>query len=141
MKDKCFLDSNLFVYSCDKDEPVKKSLVTRFLEKVTLISEPIISTQTLGEFYNVVTKKLKKTKESAISMCQDISDMYPVYDISVENVFHALQISKDSQLSYWDSLIVAVASDAGCSTVYSEDLSNGQIISGVRIVNPFAEAS
>lgn len=67
--------------------------------------------------------------------------MYPVYEISVENVFHALQISKDSQLSYWDSLIIAVAADAGCSTVYSEDLSNGQIISGVRIVNPFAEAS
>lgn len=56
---------------------------------------------------------------------------------SKENVFHAMEISRKTQYSYWDSLILAVASDIGCSTVYSEDLTSGQTIDGVKVVNPF----
>ncbi|MBQ0165567.1 MAG: PIN domain-containing protein [Treponema sp.] len=141
MSDKSFIDTNLFLYSYDENEVEKKHKSIVFLEKIRKQGYPLISTQTIGEFFNIATKKFKIEKDIVIGICEQISSQYPVYEISVENVFHALQISKDSQLSYWDSLIVAVASDAGCSTVYSEDLSDGQIISGVRIVNPFAEAS
>ena len=43
-----------------------------------------------------------------------------------------------NQLSFWDSLILAAASSAGCSTVVSEDLNSGQIVLGVKVQNPFA---
>ena len=40
-------------------------------------------------------------------------------------------------LSY-DSLIVAAAQEAGCDTVYSEDLQHGQVVGpGLTVVNPF----
>ena len=39
----------------------------------------------------------------------------------------------------YDSIILAAALLAGCTTVYSEDLHNGQVISGsLTIRNPFA---
>ena len=41
------------------------------------------------------------------------------------------------QLSYWDSLIVAAARDAGCTEIHSEDLNHGQNYGGVVVVNPF----
>lgn len=51
--------------------------------------------------------------------------MFPVYEITTENVLHAMQISKKTQFSYWDSLILAMAVDTGCSVLYSEDLNIG----------------
>lgn len=40
--------------------------------------------------------------------------------------------------SYYDSLIVAAALDAGCKTLYSEDLQHGQQVEGLTIVDPFS---
>jgi len=34
-------------------------------------------------------------------------------------------------------LIIASALDAGCRTLYTEDLQHGQVVEGVRIENPF----
>lgn len=50
-------------------------------------------------------------------------------------------LSKDEiklGFSYYDSLIVAAAQEAGCDTVYSEDLQHGQVVGpGLTVVNPF----
>jgi len=43
------------------------------------------------------------------------------------------------RFSFYDSLIVAAALDAGCKTLYSEDLQQGQRIDGLTIQNPFRE--
>ena len=46
-------------------------------------------------------------------------------------------IADDTSISHWDALIVAAALHQGCETLLSEDLQHGQIIEGVRAVNPF----
>ena len=40
---------------------------------------------------------------------------------------------------FYDSLVVAAALQAGCTTLYSEDMQDGQRIEGLTIRNPFAE--
>jgi len=40
-------------------------------------------------------------------------------------------------ISYWDALIVSAAARLRCDTLLSEDLNHGEVIAGVRIVNPF----
>jgi predicted nucleic acid-binding protein len=40
-------------------------------------------------------------------------------------------------IKFWDALIIAAASAANCFEVLTEDLNEGQIIAGVRVVNPF----
>lgn len=50
----------------------------------------------------------------------------------------ASRLRETDALSYWDSLIVAAALDAGCTTLYSEDMQHGQIFERcITIVNPF----
>ena len=39
--------------------------------------------------------------------------------------------------SNYDSLIIAAAKAEDCEIVYSEDLNDGQVVDGVKIVNPF----
>lgn len=137
MKDKCFLDTNLLIYMYDLNEVIKRDSIVSFVNTIKNKVDLIISVQTLGEFFNVVTKKLKYEKKHAIKFCQELREMFPVYEISTENVFHAMNISKQTQFSYWDSLILAMAIDTGCSVLYSEDLSSGQEIEGLKVVNPF----
>ena len=42
-------------------------------------------------------------------------------------------------IQFYDALIVASAEEAGCNTLYSEDMEDGAVYGTVRVVNPFAE--
>ena len=48
-----------------------------------------------------------------------------------------LDLQTRYRFSFYDSLIVAAALDAGCKTLYSEDLQHGQRVEGVTITDPF----
>ena len=52
-------------------------------------------------------------------------------------VLSASEIAERNQISFWDALIVASASNAGADRILSEDLNHGQMIEGVVIENPF----
>ena len=136
MKDRCFIDTNILIYPFDNSNSSKQKACSTFLTQILVNAEPVISTQTLGEFFNVVVRKLNFPKQDAMFEVQKLTETFPVYEIKTENVLHAMQISNATQFSYWDSLILAMAIDTGCSVLYSEDLSNGQEIEGIKIVNP-----
>ena len=43
------------------------------------------------------------------------------------------------KFSIYDAMIVAAALEAGCTTLFSEDMQHGQLIAGrLGVVNPFA---
>jgi predicted nucleic acid-binding protein len=62
---------------------------------------------------------------------------FGVDDMTLPLVDSALWIKAAHRLSYWDCAIVAAARALGCRRLYSEDMSHGLEIEGVRIVNPF----
>jgi predicted nucleic acid-binding protein len=62
----------------------------------------------------------------------------PVHSICVPQVDLALEIAGRFGVNYYDALIISAARFAGCSIVYSEDLSDGQDYDGVIVKNPFA---
>jgi predicted nucleic acid-binding protein len=39
----------------------------------------------------------------------------------------------------WDALIIEAAARGGCDRLLTEDLGHGDVIRGVRVVNPFLE--
>ena len=50
----------------------------------------------------------------------------------------ALAIAARSGYQLYDALIIAAALEAGCSTLFSEDLQDGQVIGGrLTIQDPF----
>ncbi len=49
-----------------------------------------------------------------------------------------MQIAERYGLSIYDALIVSAALMAGCRTLYSEDMQDGQVIEGLLTIrNPF----
>jgi predicted nucleic acid-binding protein len=137
MSDSTFVDTNVLVYAADRSEPEKRALARRALGTKSY-GRLVVSAQVLGEFYTTVTRKLPEPiPEAEAVQTLDFLALLPVVSIDTPLVKDAVQISRFAQLSYWDGLIVAAASRAGCQRLLSEDLNDGQQIGGVRIENPF----
>ena len=53
-------------------------------------------------------------------------------------VRNALDAAAAGRASYRDALPVATAAAAGCTAILTEDLADGSLVRGVRILHPFA---
>ena len=132
--DKTFIDTNILIYAFTSDEPEKQKTALEFLDNC----QPVISTQVLKEFSNVM---LKKGKIDSEVIKEIISEIVEITEVVIEDpalVFNSFDVQKIYGFSFYDSLIVATALNAQCQVLLSEDLQDSQIIDGcLRIVNPF----
>jgi predicted nucleic acid-binding protein len=135
--EKTFVDTNVLVYLCDLDVPEKHQVAKQALDELWREKTGVISIQVLQEFYVSVTKKIRKpmTKEAA----REVAEIYTQWCIETgpSVVAAAFRIEDEARIKFWDALIVASAAQAGAVRLLSEDMNNGQVISGVRIENPF----
>lgn len=96
-----------------------------------------LSIQVLQEFY--VNATLKLNTPVARSTAREVIKTYGVWihrATTIETVTRATEISDLARISFWDALIVASAEEVDADELLSEDLSDGQAIAGIRIVNP-----
>lgn len=100
-----------------------------------------MSVQVLQEFY-VQSTRATRPHRLDLDIAQEIVRglrRLRVVDMSVDLFFEALELSNRYHFSYWDSAIIAAALIAKCDTLFTEDLHHGQIIDGLKIVNPFKD--
>jgi predicted nucleic acid-binding protein len=133
---KVFFDTNVLVYAQDLDAPHKRERSRQLMAEVAATGRGVISTQVLQEYYVTATRKLGVAPLAAKSVVQSFR-MFEIVQLSPELIEQAIDRSVLSQLSFWDALIVAASAASGCTTIYSEDLNAGQVIGGVKVVNPF----
>jgi len=135
--DRVFIDTNILCYTVDAADITKQNFCAKILSKLSRSGTGRISTQSLQEFSNVVIKKLKFPPEVTVEFLSSLIKSFKIYNNKPKNVQEAVRICGRYQLSFWDSLIISAAKASRCKIVYSEDLTDGQIIDGVKIVNPF----
>jgi len=134
MNDKRFFDTNIVVYLYSQDEPEKQSIAKNLFKN----NQPIISTQVLGEFANVLRRKFKLEYTNIVVAITQITKVSQVVTITHDNIISALNLANKYQYSFYDSLIIAVALAENCTILYTEDLQHGQVIeSTLTITNPF----
>lgn len=136
-KNRVFFDSNIFVYAGDSSNPEKSKIAQKLIKTVANEGNGVISTQNLQEFYNASIRKLHRDKNAVKLDVEDYSSIFPVTQISIPIILKAIDIQIKYQLGFYDSLILSTASYENCVVCYSEDLSNGQIVEGVKVINPF----
>lgn len=133
-----FVDSNIWLYALltpDRRVPdVRQQRARQFLDRLV---RPVINAQVVREVCNNL---LKKSALDESGLQRWISDWYAICQVHPDSQAQHLRASQLRQtlaLSFWDSLIVAAALDAGCTTLYSEDMQHGQRIADrLTIVNP-----
>lgn len=133
MPGKIFIDTNIVIYS------LGKASTKAHIAAPLFVGSPSISMQVLSETANVASKRLALSVSEIRKLITSLEAMCRVEIISLPTIHAALNIRERYGFSWYDSLIVATALEAGCDILYSEDMQNSQEINGrLRIVNPFA---
>jgi putative PIN family toxin of toxin-antitoxin system len=136
MSDRVFVDTNIFIYLYSNDEPQKKIISQKTLEKY----DCIISTQVLNEFSNVCFRKFKKSTEEVELAINEIMENSTVSLIDNNTIKLALKIHKQYGYSYYDCLMIAAAFDSNCKYLITEDMADGQIIDNkLTLINIYSE--
>jgi predicted nucleic acid-binding protein len=135
---KVFLDANILVYAHDVSAGTKHAVARDVVAGLWERGGGVLSTQVLQEFYVIVTQKLPRPID--VSMAEKVIGDLLNWEIVVNDglsILSAIQLQKRYKFSFWDSLIIHAALQAGTETLLSEDLSAGQKIRGTTIENPF----
>ena len=131
------LDTNILVYAEGLNGSAKMQTAIDLLQKLPqdLIVTPA---QTLGELFNVLVKKARRTPTEARASILSWQDSFDVADTSAKVIIAATDLASQHQLSIWDAVVLATAADAGCRLLLSEDMQDGFTWNCVTVANPFA---
>jgi len=134
------IDTNLLVYLYDKQSPSKANQARRVLNRLEITQSGRLSVQSLAEFLQASTHKLKPplSRTDAQIHATLLTRIWPVFDLTPMIVLEAARGACDHGLAYYDAQIWASARLNQVPTIFSEDFTDGQILEGVRFVNPFS---
>jgi predicted nucleic acid-binding protein len=138
MSGKVFVDSNVFIYAHDRDAGERQKLAAEWLAKLWQNGTGCLSTQVMQEFYVNVTQKIKKPLSRGAA--REVLRNYIPWahnPLTPATVLRASEIGETWKLSFWDSMILAAAEQEGAGELLTEDLNHGQVVAGVKIVDPF----
>ena len=132
-----FLDTNILLYSISRNprESWKRDRAIALLDD----DSSAVSIQVLQEFYVQATRSSRSDAiphELAVGLIESWT-RFRVQDMTLDVLRTALRIRQACDFSFWDSAVIAAAIALGCDRLYTEDLTDGQVVDGVTVVNPF----
>lgn len=137
-----FLDTNILLYAFVGDvngstskPAMADTLITRLITENALI----VSAQVLSEFCANAMRKGNPplTLQQTSRLVAKIAP-HTVIPIDTSLVQLALHRVQQSQINYWDALIVEAAIRSGATTLYTEDMQHGMRYGSLQLINPFA---
>jgi predicted nucleic acid-binding protein len=133
MHAKAFFDTNVLIYTVAQDDS-RSTRAEQLLE-----AGGTLSVQILNEFVSVARRKILMSWSEVTEALDAFRVLCPApIPITVEMHEAALKIAEVHGYNIYDALVISAALEAGCTTLYSEDLQDGQVIDGrITIRNPF----
>ncbi len=135
---RILIDTNVLVYTFDPREQSRQDkavLILRHLEKT---NQGQLSAQCLAEFFSATTRGNQPIlpRPEAFLHVQRWMSVYPVFPLTDSIVLEAARCSRDYNLAYHDAQIWATAHLNQINVIFSDDFQDGQILEGVRFINP-----
>ena len=137
-EDKTFIDTNIIIYAYDVTAGKKHETARIIISDLWDSGLGVISTQVLQEFFVNVVRKIPKPidKQQAKEIVRDFLKWHVVVNTG-DSIIDAIDLCLRFGYSFWDSMIIEAAIKGGATVLISEDLQDGQVVSGVSIKNPF----
>lgn len=136
-----FLDTNVLIYLLDEHAPRKQATSRRIIEQALRDGGGVIGHQVVQETLNVLRRGLTVaiTPLDLRAVYADL--LLPLWRVAPSPSMYdrALDVGDRYGYSFYDSLIIAAAIEAGCDRILSEDLQHGQRIDNLVIEDPFRD--
>lgn len=128
-----FFDTNIVVYAFLSDPRQERA-------RRVLAEGGVISVQVLNEFVSVSRKKHGRSwDEIDVGLGTLRAQVDAVAPITADTHKAAVALAREHGFGFYDALIVASALEAGCDTLFTEDMQHGRTIRALVIRNPFLE--
>lgn len=126
-----FVDTNVILYLLDDGSKADRA-------EVILAKSPRISVQVLNEAMFNCRRKAGLDWDETAHFLGGIRALCPVEDLTLQTHDVGRALAERYGFSVYDSMIVAAALIAGCTTLWTEDMHAGLLVEGqLRLVNPF----
>jgi predicted nucleic acid-binding protein len=127
-----FFDTNVLLYLLSADAGKADRA------EAELSGGGVVSVQVLNEFASVTSRKLNMPVAEMRESLAVIRAVCKVVPVTEETHDKGLEIVERYGLAVYDAMIVASALLAGCNTLVSEDMQDGQVLGGrLTVRNPF----
>jgi predicted nucleic acid-binding protein len=133
---RAFLDTNILLYADDLAYPAKQKRALDLILEHRAQRTGVLSLQVIQEYFVNARRKLGLDPEFIRQKVESYFRFEVVEPVAAD-ILAAIDIHRLHRISYWDALVLHCARKASCRVVLSEDMQHGQVIDGVRIVNPF----
>ncbi|HEV7217527.1 MAG TPA: PIN domain-containing protein [Terriglobales bacterium] len=137
MSARSFFDTTVLIYADDKSAPAKQKRAIQLVAEHRRAGTGVVSMQVLQEYFVTVTRKLGVDVRVARRKVELLAE-FDVATPDVNDIVAAIDLHRLHGFSFWDSLILRSAIQAGCTILLTEDFQESREVDGVRIVNPFA---
>jgi predicted nucleic acid-binding protein len=131
-------DSNILVYAADAAPGERHDAAVDLLERAIRRGNCIQTLQSFCEFFSVVTRKFGIETSAAAAFVNGWQSVMLVEAATPADLGEAMRVVALYRIGFWDAMLWATAHRAGVRTLFSEDFQDGQVIDGVRILDPFA---
>jgi predicted nucleic acid-binding protein len=127
-----FFDTNVLAYLASGDTAKADRA------EAALAAGGSISVQVLNELANVARRKMQMSWDETHALLDMLRGLLTVHPLTTEIHEAGLRLAERYGFSIYDAMIAASALQAGCDTLWSEDMQHGMALDeGLRIVNPF----
>jgi predicted nucleic acid-binding protein len=131
------VDANILVYAIDLDSGYKHYLAKRLWAAMQR-RNCLLTTQTLAETYNAISKKRPAHTEEACRLLSMLAISVPVVSADSSDFELAMVAHRSRPIHFWDAMLWATARRYGCRTILTEDQQDKPVVDDVRYTNPFA---
>jgi predicted nucleic acid-binding protein len=137
MTARLLIDTNILIYALDPAEPEKRANSADLLRRTIANHTLALSPQNLNECYKILTLRRRLVPPDAARTYLTHLMPWCIAPLDARTTARAFAVQDEAGLEWWEALLVASALMAGCKLFISEDMQDGRVISGMRIVNPF----
>jgi predicted nucleic acid-binding protein len=133
------LDSNILIYAELEPESEKGA---RSIELILRAArDGVMPVQVLGEYLRFVQRRVPVAFEQAIRQASIYQAAFLTPPTTTAIVNKASELARAHRLQLWGCVVCAASIDAGAKVLMTEDMQDGRIVDGLRLINPFAAAN
>jgi predicted nucleic acid-binding protein len=133
------IDSNILIYAEIEPDSAKGVRSADLILRTA--RDGVIPAQALGEFLRFVQRRFPASFEDAIRQAllyQSVFITPPTTDAIINK---ASELARAHRMQLWDCVVCAASAEAGAKVLLTEDMQDGRILDGLRLMNPFVAAN
>jgi predicted nucleic acid-binding protein len=133
------LDSNILIYAELEPESEKGTRSADLILRAA--RNGVIPVQVLGEYLRFVQRRVPQAFEDAIRQASIYRAAFLTPPTTDAVIGTACALARTHRMQLWDCVVCAASAQAGAKVLLTEDMQDGRILDGLRLINPFAASN